>query len=105
MKKPKICIVGPGVVGQATGKVFIEKGYETGFLGGRAERGEKLRQDGYTWHSTEELYDGDYDYDITFFTVPTPTHEGKINLEPMTQASIDLGKRLKNTQKIPPRRC
>lgn len=99
MHKPKICIVGPGVVGQATGKVFIEKGYETAFLGGRLERGEKLRTEGYIWHEKDSLFDGDYDFDITFLTVPTPTHEGKLNFDAMNLASIDLGKRLKKTKK------
>jgi UDPglucose 6-dehydrogenase len=99
MKKPKICIVGPGVVGQATGKVLLEKGYEVGFLGGREERGQKLRKEGYTWHSSTDLMEGDYDYDITFLTVPTPTHDGKLNFEAMMAASSDLGKRLKKTKK------
>lgn len=99
MKKPKIIIIGPGVVGQATGKVFIQKGYETAFLGGREERGHKLQKEGYTWYPKEALFNGDFDFDISFFTVPTPTHEGKINLDAMTQASIDLGKRLKKTKK------
>lgn len=99
MKKPKICVVGPGVVGQATGKVFIEKGFETAFLGGREEKGKKLQDEGYTWYSADALFDGDYDFDITFFTVPTPTHDGKLNFDAMNSASIDLGKRLKKTKK------
>jgi len=33
MTKPSVCIVGPGIVGQATGKVFVEKGVRVGFLG------------------------------------------------------------------------
>ena len=29
----KICIIGPGVVGYATGKVLFENGFEIGFIG------------------------------------------------------------------------
>ncbi len=99
MVKPKICVVGPGVVGQATGKVFVEHGFETAFLGGRQEKRDKLKEEGYTTYDTTELFDGDYDFDITMFTVPTPTKDGKINLEPMKAATKDLGKRLKKTKK------
>jgi len=33
MMTPSICIVGPGIVGQATGKVLVKKGIKVGFLG------------------------------------------------------------------------
>ena len=46
--KAKICIIGPGVVGQATGKVFAKLGFKTAFLGGNDEKTEKLRKQGYT---------------------------------------------------------
>ncbi|PIS15669.1 hypothetical protein COT62_02460 [Candidatus Roizmanbacteria bacterium CG09_land_8_20_14_0_10_41_9] len=97
--KPKICVIGPGVVGQATGKVFIKYGFETAFLGGNLEKREKLRKGGYTTYSKEELFDGDYDFDISMLTVSTPTVNSKINLDPITSASIDLGKRLKFSKK------
>lgn len=97
--KPGICIIGPGIVGQATGKVLVKHGFETAFLGGNLEKTEKLRKEGYTAYSREELFDEDYDFDISMLTVPTPTINGAINLDPITSASIDLGKRLKFSKK------
>lgn len=98
-KKLKIAIVGPGIVGKATGKAFISKGFSVGFVGRSNEQINTLRSEGYIAHSRTDLMQGDYDYDITMLTVPTPTNNGKINLDAMELASIDLGKRLKNTKK------
>jgi len=97
--KPSICIIGPGIVGQAQGKVFIKYGFETAFLGGNLQKTEKLRKEGYIAYSREELFDGDYDFDISMLTVSTPTINGAVNLDPITSASIDLGKRLKLSKK------
>ena len=98
-KKPSICIIGPGVVGQATGKVFAKLGYETTFLGGNEEKRTKLKKEGYIAYGKDELFDGSYDFDISFFTVPTPTIDGKISLEALASASCDLGKRLSKAPK------
>ncbi|OGK22071.1 hypothetical protein A2866_05850 [Candidatus Roizmanbacteria bacterium RIFCSPHIGHO2_01_FULL_39_8] len=98
-KKPSICIIGPGVVGQATGKVFAQLGYKTAFLGGNEEKRKKLKEEGYVTYDRNELFDGLYDFDISFFTVPTPTIDGKISLLALTSAAIDLGKRLAKAPK------
>lgn len=97
--RQKICIIGPGVVGQATGKVFVKLGFQTAFLGGNAEKTERLRKEGYTAYARNQLFAGSYDFDISMLTVPTPTLNGEINLDPITSASIDLGKRLRNRAK------
>jgi len=99
MIKSSVCIVGPGVVGQATGKVLVEKGLRVGFLGVRKEQIEDLRKQGYNAFTKEDIYNGSYDYDITMFTVPTPTARGVIDLSILRQTSIDLGKRLKFIKK------
>lgn len=99
MKKPSICIIGPGIVGQATGKVFAVKGYDVSFLGGNISKIEKLRKEGFDAYERNDLMDGGYDFDISMLTVPTPTKNGKINLEAMKSASVDLGKRLAKTKK------
>src|SRR3989338_6193129 len=99
MNNPTICIIGPGVVGQATGKVFAAKGYEVAFLGGNLSKIEKLREEGYTAYERDELMDGGYDFDISILCVPTPTRDGKIDLTPMEAAAIDLGKRIAKTKK------
>lgn len=95
MTKRKICIIGPGIVGQATGKVFVAKGFKTTFIGRTREKVDKLVKLRYSAYTKEELVNGGYDFDITFFTVPTPTINGKIDLTAINEASIDLGKRLR----------
>lgn len=93
-RKPKICIVGPGVVGKATGKALIEKGFDVSFLGVNSEKIEGLRKEGYKAYLQEDFYNGNYDFDISFLTVPTPTNNGKIDLSYMEEATMQLGKRL-----------
>jgi UDPglucose 6-dehydrogenase len=95
----KICIIGPGVVGQATGKAFIKYGFDTSFLGGNDEKRKKLQKEGYKVFSRSELFNGNYNFDVSFLTVPTPTVNKKINLDYIKQAAIDLGKRLKLSKK------
>lgn len=97
--KPKICIIGPGVVGQSTGKVFAKVGFEIAFLGGNIEKTKKLLEEGYAAYAREDLFDGSYNFDISMLTVPTPTMNGGINLDAITAASIDLGKRLSLSKK------
>lgn len=97
--KPKICIVGPGVVGQATGKAFVKLGFETVFLGGNGGKTQKLRDEGYTAYTREDLFDSSYDFDISMLTVPTPTVKGRVDIDPITSASVDLGKRLRLSNK------
>jgi len=99
MTKPSVCIIGPGIVGQATGKVFVEKGIKVGFLGRTKEKVESLRKEGYNAFTKGELLDGNYDFDTTMFTVPTPTVKGKADLSVLKQASADLGKRLRYFKK------
>ncbi len=99
MTKPSICIIGPGIVGQATGKVFAARGYDVAFLGGNIEKIENLRADGYTAYERDDLMSGGYNFDISILCVPTPTKNGEIELSAMEAASIDLGKRIAKTKK------
>lgn len=99
LKKPTICIIGPGIVGQATGKVFVKLDFKTAFLGGNEEKTKALKNEGFIAFRRDELFDGFYNFDISFFTVPTPTENGKINLNYLKSASIDLGKRLSKAEK------
>src|SRR3990167_10882135 len=94
MRKPKICIVGPCVVGQATGKVLVLHGFDTIFLGGSDDKTKKLRSEGYTAYERDKFFDGSYDFDVTFLTVPTPTLNGRIDLSAIESASVALGQRL-----------
>lgn len=99
MKTPTICIIGPGVVGQATGKAFAAKGYSIAFYGGNPVKTKKLIEEGFSAYARGEEMDRVYDFDISMLTVPTPTKNGKIDLSIMESAAIDLGKKLKGLNK------
>lgn len=94
LTKIKVCIIGPGVVGQATGKALIAKGVNTAFIGKSEDKVNKLRESGYEAFVWEEMINGNYDYDITMLTVPTPTRNGKIDLSAMKSSAKEIGKRL-----------
>ncbi|MEK7622503.1 MAG: nucleotide sugar dehydrogenase [Patescibacteria group bacterium] len=91
----KICIIGPGVVGYATGVVLKENGFEVGFVGRNQEKIAKLCQEGYQAKIFADFSEHDYDYDLTFITVATPTIGGKIDLQPVLAVAEFLGEQLK----------
>lgn len=97
--KPKICVIGPGVVGQATGKVFSHKGFPVSFWGRGSKTVEQLKREGYPAYTLEEMQHVTYDFDVSMLILPTPTIEGKINLDAMWTASAELGKRIRKTNK------
>lgn len=97
--KPKICIIGPGVVGQATGKYFSHKGFPIAFWGRGSKTVEQLKREGFPAYTLEEMQAVSYDFDVSILIVPTPTVEGKINLDAMRAASAELGNRLRKTNK------
>jgi len=90
----KIAIIGPGVVGYATGKVLTENGFKVGFIGRSQEKIDKLRKEGFWAYTFSSFPDHKYDYDVTFLTVATPTVDGKIDLEPIRRATKFLGRLL-----------
>lgn len=94
--KKKIAIIGPGVVGYATGKVLSENGFEIGFIGRNKEKIDKLREEGFWAYTFLEYPNKKYDFDITFLTIATPTVGGKIDLEPIRDAARFLGNILAN---------
>lgn len=94
MRKAKICIIGPGVVGQATGKVLALQGFDITFLGGSQDKRDKLVKEGYKAYDRDKYFDGEFNFDISILTVPTPSINGKTNLDAIKDASIALGKRL-----------
>lgn len=96
----KICIVGSGVVGQATGRGFLAKGRNVTFSDINPAVIQKLRQEGHAAFTIEELNSSDdFDYDVTIFTVSTPTVNGEVKLDYLKAAAADLGKRLAKTSK------
>lgn len=97
--QPKICVIGPGVVGQATGKVFSHKGFSVTFWGRGSKTIEQLKRESFSAYTLEEMQSVPYDFDVSILIVPTPTIDGKINLTAMKAVSIELGKRLRKTNK------
>lgn len=93
-KTHKICIIGPGVVGTATGKAFIENGESVSFIGRGGEKIQNLKSEGFEAFAWDEITNGKFDFDISMLTVPTPTGSGEIDLSIMDKASRDLGKRI-----------
>jgi len=92
--KPKICIIGSGFVGQATGKGFSSLGFNVTFLDINPLKVQKLREEGFKAYHPDELKNGTFDFDVSFLSVPTPTENERINLNMMEEASKYLGKRL-----------
>lgn len=99
MKRSRICIIGPGITGQATGKAFLSKGFAVTFIGVDPKNIDSLRKEGYRAYLDTELVNGYYNFDVIFLTVPTPTINGRIDLTPLNIASINLGKHLAHTNR------
>ncbi len=95
----KITVIGSGVVGQATGKGFSAKGFDVEFVDVDTGKVDQLKKEGYSAFTADEIAERNYDSDISIFTVPTPTVNGKIKFDYLEQASIDLGKRLAKVKK------
>lgn len=97
-KKIKISIIGSGIVGQATGKGFAQKGFDVTFIDVNQRIIEDLREQGFGAYYAGDATSG-LDSDISIFTVPTPTVDGEIKLQYLKQAAKDLGKRIANMKK------
>src|SRR3989344_3075317 len=96
---PKVCIFGPGVVGYATGKAFSTKGLEVGFVARNKKRVNQLRREGFRAFTFDSLGAKNFDYDISFLTISTPTIGGKIDLSAIDSVSKYIGKILKKIDK------
>lgn len=114
MSHLKICIIGSGVVGQATGKGLLSKGYDVTFIDIDPVRIKKLGEEGYKACLISQFTNGQFNFDVSFLTVPTPTENSKVNLEYLRNASKFLGERLYTLNKyhlvvvkstVPPGTC
>ncbi len=90
----KICIIGSGVVGQATGKALIYKGFNVSFIDVNKEKVETLRKDGFHAYLPEDLVNGNFDFDISFITVSTPTIGKKLEYSYLKKAAQFLGEKI-----------
>lgn len=85
----RISIVGSGWVGENTGKGLIGLGHEVIFQDIQKKKVDELGEEGY--RATTDLESAVMGSDTTFLCVPTPTEEGRINLDHMEAAVKDLG--------------
>jgi UDPglucose 6-dehydrogenase len=107
----KIMIIGSGIVGQASGKGLLRKGYDVTFVDNNKAIVEKLKQEGFVAYLPNELEEDDnnsnggsssnVDAEISMVSVPTPSnqHDGSADLSYITSAIIQLGRWLKNKRK------
>jgi UDPglucose 6-dehydrogenase len=89
----RIAIIGSGVVGSATGKGLLQRGHQVIFHDVRDEALDRLRKQNLAAKHTDALDSNESD--IFFFTVSTPTENGKINLKHLKAAVRNLGKKLR----------
>lgn len=95
MSKESICVVGSGVVGQATGRGFLAHGNKVEFIDIKQEVIDRLRSEGLEANTAQEMENEPLTAGVVIFTVSTPTQAGKINLGYLRRAAIDVGRRLK----------
>lgn len=91
----KICIVGAGFVGQATGKGFLSHGFDVTFLDVSPSKVNKLREEDLEAYHLEEMSNGKFSFDISFISVPTPTENKRFNDSYIKDAAEFLGDKIK----------
>lgn len=87
----KLAVIGSGVVGQATGKGFIAKGYEVVFCDINPETLADLKNQGYQVCSPD-LLEQEKGVKAYFLPVSTPTIDGKVKLDFLKSAVANLGR-------------
>jgi UDPglucose 6-dehydrogenase len=92
----RIVIVGSGVVGAATGKGFAKKGHTVSYVDINPQTIERLRSAGLQAMTAGEV---DWDaVDIAMLAVSTPSMNGKIVLDYIESAALDVGRGLAKTE-------
>lgn len=95
----RIDVIGSGFVGEATGRGFIDRGYQVAFIDIKAERVAALRAQGLDAYLPDErLVQGDIS-DVSLLTVNTPTVAGTIQLQYLFGAVTQLAERLARTER------
>lgn len=87
------------MVGAATGKGLAQKDLPVTFWGRGQERVDALKKDGYEAYTLEGMRRIPYRFDVSFFTVPTPTVLGKVDLSDLEETAVELGKRLRESDR------
>jgi UDPglucose 6-dehydrogenase len=91
--KKKLAIIGSGVIGSATGKGFVSKGYKVVFYDVKKETIDSLKKQGFDARHFNSL--NTEENDAFFLTVPTPTKKGAIDLSYIKKVAEQLGRKLK----------
>ena len=86
-------VVGAGVVGTATGRGLMKMGYDVTFIDVAEGARARLRQAGWAAFAPEELTSPAGD--VTVITVCSPTVNGRICLNHLRRACVDLAHRLR----------
>lgn len=91
----RIVVVGSGVVGQATGKGFAKKGHSVRYVDINPTTIAKLRAQGLDAMTADEV---DWNtVDLVMLAVSTPSVGGKIVLDYIESAALDVGRGLATT--------
>jgi UDPglucose 6-dehydrogenase len=90
----KIGIVGSGVVGSATGRGLAKKGFDITFIDTNRDVVEKLNQEHFQAFLPEDFINGNWNFDISMVSVPTPTVNKAIKLTYLKAAVEEIGRRL-----------
>lgn len=91
----RMLIVGSGVVGKATGKGFARKGHDVTYADINHDVIARLRAEGLKATTTAEF---DWDQiDVVMLAVSTPSVEGRIVLDYIEAAAMDVGRGLSAT--------
>lgn len=90
----KICILGSGFVGQATGKGLAKHGNQVVFVDVNQDKVDDLRREGFKAFSLSEHKQ--LDYDVIMICLPTPTANNTIVLSHIKDGAESIGKQLKD---------
>jgi UDPglucose 6-dehydrogenase len=91
----RMLIVGSGVVGQATGKGFTKKGHDVGYVDINPETIARLQAEGLNAMSPAEV---DWNnVDVVMLAVSTPSVDGRVVLDYIEAAAMDVGQGLATT--------
>jgi UDPglucose 6-dehydrogenase len=95
-----ILIVGSGVVGQATGKGFAKKGHDISYVDISAQTIAKLRAAGLNAMTAAEVDWGAVG--VVILAVSTPSVDGRIVLDYIEAAALDVGRGLAQSDRFVP---
>jgi UDPglucose 6-dehydrogenase len=96
----RILIVGSGVVGQATGKGFAKHGHRVSYVDINPQTIALLRSKGFAAMTAAEV---DWNsVDVVMLAVSTPSVDGRIVLDAIEAATLDVGRGLAQTSRFVP---